>query len=87
MQKVEGSNPFSRFEEGLHFQVVFVRAVGWCVCIVLRIDGESYRMRAHRAQPRAAASRLESMRAAQSANWLSSSRRLRSWAKRSRPSM
>ena len=36
---------------------------------------------------RAAASRLESMRAAQSANWLSSSRRLRSWAKRSRPSM
>ena len=54
--------------------------------IVLRIDGESYRMRAHRPS-RAAASRLESMRAAQSANWLSASRRLRSWAKRSRPSM
>jgi hypothetical protein len=54
--------------------------------IVLRIDGESYRLRAHRAKP-AAASRLESMRVAQSANWLSSSRRLRSWAKRSRPSM
>jgi hypothetical protein len=33
MQKVEGSNPFSRFQEGLHLQVFFVPAVGWCVCI------------------------------------------------------
>jgi hypothetical protein len=33
MQKVEGSNPFSRFEKGLHLQVFFVGAVGWCVCI------------------------------------------------------
>jgi hypothetical protein len=28
MQKVEGSNPFSRSLEGLHLQVFFVRAVG-----------------------------------------------------------
>ena len=34
MQKVEGSNPFSRFAEGLYLQVFFVRAVGWCVCII-----------------------------------------------------
>jgi hypothetical protein len=27
MQKVEGSNPFSRFREGLHLQVFFVEAV------------------------------------------------------------
>jgi hypothetical protein len=27
MQKVEGSNPFSRFREGVHLQVFFVRAV------------------------------------------------------------
>jgi hypothetical protein len=33
MQKVEGSNPFSRFAEGLHLQVFFVGAVGWCVCV------------------------------------------------------
>jgi hypothetical protein len=33
MQKVEGSNPFSRFSKGLHLQVFFVRAVGWCVCV------------------------------------------------------
>ena len=33
MQKVEGSNPFSRFREGLHLQVFFVSAVGWCVCV------------------------------------------------------
>ena len=33
MQKVEGSNPFSRFRKGLHLQVSFVRAVGWSVCI------------------------------------------------------
>jgi hypothetical protein len=33
MQKVEGSNPFSRFAEGLHLQVFFVGAAGWCVCI------------------------------------------------------
>jgi hypothetical protein len=31
MQKVEGSNPFSRSREGLHLQVFFVGAVGWCV--------------------------------------------------------
>jgi hypothetical protein len=55
--------------------------------IVLRIDGEGYRLRVLHRPSRAAASRLESMRAAQSANWLSSSRRLRSWAKRSRTSM
>ena len=34
MQKVEGSNPFSRFREGLRLQVFFVGAVGWCVCVV-----------------------------------------------------
>jgi hypothetical protein len=28
MQKVEGSNPFSRSREGLHLQVFFVLAVG-----------------------------------------------------------
>jgi len=28
MQKVEGSNPFSRFEKGLRLQVFFVRGVG-----------------------------------------------------------
>jgi hypothetical protein len=33
MQKVEGSNPFSRFREGLHLQVFLVGAVGWCVCV------------------------------------------------------
>jgi hypothetical protein len=33
MQKVEGSNPFSRFEKGLHLQVFFVAAVGLCVCV------------------------------------------------------
>ena len=31
MQKVEGSNPFSRSREGLHLQVFFVGAAGWCV--------------------------------------------------------
>jgi hypothetical protein len=33
MQKVEGSNPFSRSGKGLHLQVFFVDAVGWYVCI------------------------------------------------------
>jgi hypothetical protein len=33
MQKVEGSNPFSRFGKDLHLQVFFVNAVGWCVCV------------------------------------------------------
>ena len=33
MQKVEGSNPFSRFRKGLHLQVFFVSLVGKCVCI------------------------------------------------------
>jgi hypothetical protein len=33
MQKVEGSNPFSRSPKGLHLQVFFVCAVGWCVCV------------------------------------------------------
>jgi hypothetical protein len=28
MQKVEGSNPFSRFEKGLHLQAFCLRAVG-----------------------------------------------------------
>jgi hypothetical protein len=28
MQKVEGSNPFSRFRKGLHLQVFFVRLAG-----------------------------------------------------------
>jgi hypothetical protein len=28
MQKVEGSNPFSRFEKGLHLQAFLLRAVG-----------------------------------------------------------
>ncbi len=34
MQKVVGSNPISRFRKGLHLQVFFVRAVGWCVSVV-----------------------------------------------------
>jgi hypothetical protein len=34
MQKVEGSNPFSRSEKDVHLQVFFVRAVGWCVCVI-----------------------------------------------------
>jgi hypothetical protein len=33
MQKVEGSNPFSRFEKGLHLQVFFVAAVALFVCV------------------------------------------------------
>ncbi len=33
MQKVEGSNPFSRFRKGLNLQVFFVGAVGWWVCV------------------------------------------------------
>jgi hypothetical protein len=33
MQKVEGSNPISRSQEGLHLQAFFMRAVGWCVCV------------------------------------------------------
>jgi hypothetical protein len=33
MQKVEGSNPFSRFRKGLHLQAFFVAAVGWCGCV------------------------------------------------------
>jgi hypothetical protein len=33
MQKVEGSNPFSRFAEGLHLQALFVCAVGWTFCV------------------------------------------------------
>ena len=33
MQKVEGSNPFSRFRKGLYLQVFFVGAVAWCVCV------------------------------------------------------
>jgi hypothetical protein len=33
MQKVEGSNPFSRSRERLHLQAFFVVAVGWAFCI------------------------------------------------------
>jgi hypothetical protein len=33
MQKVVGSNPISRFAEGLHLQALFVDAVGWCFCV------------------------------------------------------
>jgi hypothetical protein len=33
MQKVEGSNPFSRFTKGPHLQVFSYGAVGWCVCV------------------------------------------------------
>jgi hypothetical protein len=33
MQKVVGSNPISRFREGLCLQVFFVGAVGWSGCI------------------------------------------------------
>jgi hypothetical protein len=33
MQKVEGSNPFSRFRKGLPLQAFFACAVGWCVCV------------------------------------------------------
>jgi hypothetical protein len=34
MQKVEGSNPFSRFRKGLHLQAFFVAAVTKCVCVL-----------------------------------------------------
>jgi hypothetical protein len=34
MQKVEGSNPLSRFREDVHLQVYFVGPVGWCVCVI-----------------------------------------------------
>jgi len=33
MQKVEGSNPFSRSQKGLHLQAFFAWAVGLCVCV------------------------------------------------------
>jgi hypothetical protein len=33
MQKVEGSNPFSRLRKGLRLQAFFVRAVGWTFCV------------------------------------------------------
>jgi hypothetical protein len=33
MQKVEGSNSFSRSQKGAHFAGLFMRAVGWCVCL------------------------------------------------------
>ena len=33
MQKVEGSNPFSRFGKGLHLRVFFVSAVDLFVCV------------------------------------------------------
>jgi hypothetical protein len=33
MQKVEGSNPFSRFRKGLDLQVFFVAAVEQGVCV------------------------------------------------------
>jgi hypothetical protein len=33
MQKVEGSNPFSRFAKGLHLQAFFVAAVALFLCI------------------------------------------------------
>jgi hypothetical protein len=33
MQKVVGSNPISRLKRGLHLQVFFMPAVGWCVCV------------------------------------------------------
>jgi len=33
MQKVEVSNPFSRFEKGLQMQAFFACAVGFCVCV------------------------------------------------------
>jgi hypothetical protein len=33
MQKVEGSNPFSRSRKGLHLQVFFVHAVALFVCV------------------------------------------------------
>jgi hypothetical protein len=33
MQTVVGSNPISRFAEGMHLQVFFVSSVGLCVCV------------------------------------------------------
>jgi hypothetical protein len=33
MQKVEGSNPFSRSQKGTHLQAFFACAVGLCVCV------------------------------------------------------
>jgi hypothetical protein len=39
MQKVEGSNPFSRFRKGQHLQAFFIRAVGWCVCVAGHLLG------------------------------------------------
>jgi hypothetical protein len=33
MQKVEGSNPFSRSRKGLQLRAFLVVAVGWAFCI------------------------------------------------------
>jgi hypothetical protein len=33
MQKVEGSNPISRFRKGLHLKVFFASSVGLSVCV------------------------------------------------------
>jgi hypothetical protein len=33
MQKVEGSNPFSRFAEGPHLRVFLVLPAGWTFCV------------------------------------------------------
>jgi hypothetical protein len=33
MQKVEGSNPFSRFRKRPALAGLFRGAVGWCVCV------------------------------------------------------
>jgi hypothetical protein len=41
MQKVEGSNPISRFKKGLRLQALLVPAVGWCVCPRVRPQGWS----------------------------------------------
>jgi hypothetical protein len=41
MQKVEGSNPFSRSRKGLHLQVFFVSSVGLCVCVAGGLNADS----------------------------------------------
>jgi hypothetical protein len=33
MQKVEGSNPFSRSRKGVRLQAFLMRAADWCVCV------------------------------------------------------
>ena len=47
MQKVEGSNPFSRFEEGLQLAGFLGSTVGKCVCVA----GQEFAKRRRRGPP------------------------------------